>query len=187
MKRQMFIHGVLLAAVLAFAVSAIIATVTPFTGFFGVARLVIPAAAIAYILFLFRQSDERIGRMTTLSLWSLFAIVTWWFSPSLAFYLLLHVSAVWLVRSLYFYSGVFPSILDLGLSLFSITAFGWAIERTGSIFVGVWCFFLVQALFVVIPSSVATRKDKPDSSQCNDSFDRARRQANQALQQLFTQ
>lgn len=185
MKKPTFIHGALVAAVLAFVASAVIATFTPFVGFRSVAYLVIPGLAFAYLLYLLRTSEERIGRITVLTLWSALAITTWWFSPPLAIYLLVHVGAIWLVRSLYFYSGVFPSLLDLGLSVTSISAFGWAIERTGSIFLGIWCFFLVQALFVVIPKSFTKSKATPERVVGNDRFDQAERQAKQALQKLF--
>ncbi len=186
MKKPAFIHGVIVAASLAFVASAIIATLTPFVGFLSVVRIVIPALAFAYLLFLFRSSRERTGRLTTLFAWGVLAVVTWWISPPLGIYVLVHVIAIWLVRSLYFYAGVFPSLLDLGLSAISISAFVWAIERTGSIFMGVWCFFLVQALFVAIPRSITRRKTRPAAVAENDRFERARRQADQALQQIFT-
>lgn len=188
MKKPTFFHGVVVAAVLAFAASAMIAALTPFVGVGSIIRLVIPAISLAYVLYLLRCTTERVGRITTLSLWSALALATWWFGPPLPFYVLVHVGAVWLVRSLYFYSGIFPALMDLGLSAMSVSAFIWAVSRTGSVFLGAWSFFLVQALFVAIPSSIAKRKeaDKPPAPD-NEPFDRARRQADQALQQIFTQ
>ena len=103
MKRPSFLHGVIVAAVLGFFASAVVATLTPFVGLGAVIRLVIPALGLAYLLYLFSRSRERIGRVTTLFLWSVLAAVTWWIEPPLALYLLIHVTAVWLVRSLYFY------------------------------------------------------------------------------------
>lgn len=186
MKKPAFIHGVFIAAVLAFVASSVIATLTPFVGFLGVVRIVIPALAFAYLIFLFRSSGERTGRLTTLFAWGVLALLTWWFSPPLGIYVLIHVGAIWLVRSLYFYAGAFPALLDFGLSAISISAFVWAIERTGSIFMGVWCFFLVQALFVAIPRTFTRRKARSAAPVENDGFERARRQADQALQQIFT-
>jgi len=186
MSKPAFIHGVVVAAILAFVASAVISTLTPFVGFLSVVRLVIPALAFAYLVFLFRSNNERTGRLTTLFAWGVVALFTWWFSPPLGFYVLIHVGAIWLVRSLYFYAGVFPSLLDLGLSATSVFAFGWAIERTGSIFMGVWCFFLVQALFVAIPKSFVRRRTQPAPPVDNDRFEHARRRADQALQQIFT-
>ncbi len=187
MKRPSFIHGVIVAAVFAFFASAVIATLTPFVGFISVIRFVIPALGLAYLLYLFSRSTERVGRVTTLSLWSALAAVTWWLAPPLPLYLLIHVGAVWLVRSLYFYSGVLPALMDLGLSALSITAAVWAITQSGSVFLATWCFFLVQALFVAIPPAVA-RNTTPERNTAveNEPFERARRQADRALTQLFS-
>lgn len=186
MKRPGFFHGVILAAVLGFFASAIVATLTPFVGLGAVVRLVIPMLGLAYLLYLLNRSAERLGRVTTLSLWTAMAAVTWWVAPPLPLYLLIHVGAVWLVRSLYFYSGVMPALMDLGLNGLSVSAAVWAITRSGSVFLATWCFFLVQALFVAIPPAVK-RKEKPSTATDNEGFERSRRQADAALRQLFTQ
>ena len=187
MKRPTFFHGVLVAAVLGFFASAIVATLTPFVGLGAVLRLVIPALGLAYLLYLFSRSEERVGFVTTLSLWSALAAVTWWIAPPLPFYLLIHVGAIWLVRSLYFYSGVLPALVDLGISSLSISATVWAISRSGSVFLATWCFFLVQALFVAIPPAIkGAQKARRSTAAENENFERARRNADQALRQLFT-
>lgn len=193
MKRPTFLHGVIVAAVLGFFASAVVATLTPFVGFGHVVRLVIPALGLAYLLYLLSRSEERLGRITTISLWSALAAITWWMSPPLPMYLLIHVAAVWMVRSLYFYSGILPALMDLGLNSLSISASVWAITRSGSVFLATWCFFLVQALFVAIPPSIkrngkaAGNTTLRNSAAENESFEHARRQADQALRQLFTQ
>jgi len=188
MKRPSFLHGVLVAAVLGFFASAVVATLTPFVGLGAVLRLVIPALGLAYLLYLLSRSKERVGRVTTLSLWGALAAITWWVAPSLPFYLLIHVGAIWLVRSLYFYSGVVPALMDLGLGALSISATVWAIVQSGSVFLATWCFFLIQALFVMIPPAIKS-KQKPARNTAVESekFEHARRQADQALRQLFTQ
>lgn len=192
MKRPSFIHGVIVAAVLGFFASAIVATLTPFVGFGAVVRLLIPALGLAYLLYLFSRTRERTGRVTTLFIWTILAAVTWWFEPPLPLYMLIHVTAIWLVRSLYFYSGVLPALMDLGISTLSISATVWAVTRSGSIFLATWCFFLVQALFVAIPPAVKRTRRSPgslpsDNRTGNENFERARRQADKALRQLFTQ
>ena len=188
MKRPTFYHGVIVAAVLGFFASAVIATLTPFVGIGSVVRLVIPGLGLAYLLFLFSRSEERVGRVTTITLWSALAAVSWWVAPPLPLYLLIHVAAVWLVRSLYFYSGIFPALMDLGLNALSVSASVWAITRSGSVFLATWCFFLVQALFVAIPPAI---KQKPaldrNIATENEKFERAKRQADEALRTLFTQ
>ena len=188
MKRPGFLHGVIVAAVLGFFASAIVATLTPFAGLGAVVRLVIPMLGLAYLLYLLNRSAERLGRVTTLTLWTTMAAATWWIAPPLPLYLMIHVGAVWLVRSLYFYSGIMPALMDLGLNALSVSAAVWAITRSGSVFLATWCFFLVQALFIAIPPAVQ-RKAKPeqDTPADSESFDRAKRHADAALRQLFTQ
>jgi hypothetical protein len=188
MKRPSFFHGVLVAAVLGFFASAIVATLTPFVGLSAVVRLVIPALALTYLLYLFGRSEERVGRVTTLSLWGALAAITWWVAPPLPLYLLIHVGAIWLVRSLYFYAGVMPALMDLGLSALSISATVWAIIQSGSVFLATWCFFLVQALFVVIPPAVKRQRGATQNVATDrNKFEHAKRNADQALRQLFTQ
>lgn len=133
MNRPGFLQGIVVAAVLAFFASAVIATLTPFVGLGAVIRLVVPGLGLAYLLYLFSRSQERVGRVTTLSIWSVLAIATWWISPPLPLYLLVHVAAVWLVRSLYFYSGIMPSLMDLGLNALSVSAMVWAITDRKSV------------------------------------------------------
>jgi hypothetical protein len=166
----------------------VVATLTPFVGLGAVIRIVIPALGLAYLLYLFSRSTERLGRVTTLAAWSALAAITWWVAPPLPLYLLIHVGAIWLVRSLYFYSGLVPALLDLGISTLSVSATVWAITRSGSVFLATWCFFLVQALFVAIPKTVqGKQKTSRERTADNDSFENARRQADAALRQLFTQ
>jgi hypothetical protein len=188
MKRPTFFNGVVVAAVLGFFASAIVATLTPFVGLGAVVRLVIPLLGLAYLLYLLNRTAERVGRITTLTLWTAMAAITWWVAPPLPLYLMVHVGTIWLVRSLYFYSGVMPALMDLGLGALSVSAAVWAITRSGSVFLATWCFFLVQALFVAIPPAVQ-RKARPEQNMPADSenFERARRQADAALAQLFTQ
>ena len=188
MKRPSFLHGVIVAAVLGFFASAIVATLTPFVGLGAVIRLVIPAMGLAYLLYLFSRSEEQVGRVTALFAWGVVATFTWWVSPPLPLYLLIHVGAIWLLRSLYFYSGVMPALMDLGISTLSVSATVWAISRSGSVFLATWCFFLVQALFVAIPPAIKSKqKAQRNTATDNENFERARRNADQALRQLFTQ
>jgi len=185
MRRPGFLQGVIVAFVLAFAASATIAALIPFLGTGAVLRMLIPALALLYLVYLLGRGPERVGRISALTLWACIAVATWWASPSLPLYLLVHVVAIWLLRSLYFYSGVLPALADLGLSALSVIVMVWAASRTGSVFLATWCFFLVQALFVVIPQALkrsgGTLADKTGPG---DRFERARRLADQALRQL---
>ena len=180
MNRNTFLHGLIVAAVLAFASAATIASIAPWTGMSAIVRVAIPMIAFAYVVYVVRASSVKTGVLTTCSLWSVLAVIAWWVAPPLPAYLLIHVGAIWLVRSLYTYSGIVPALTDLVLSGLATAGLVWSLSRTGSVFLGVWTFFLVQALYVFIPRSV-----RQVTSPTNYSFDSARRQADAALQQLI--
>lgn len=190
MKTPTFWHGVIAAAALALVASAMIGTLTPFLGVGTVLRLAVAVLAAGYLVYFFRSSRQRTGRVVALSLWTALAVVTWWAGPPLPFYLLIHVGAVWLVRSLYVYSGVIPALMDLGLCALSAFAFGWVFMRTGGVFLATWSFFLVQALWVAIPrqikGGIEERNVKHASADGNERFEHAHRQADEALRQLFS-
>jgi hypothetical protein len=54
----------------------------------------------------------------------------------------------------------------------------WAYGHTGSVFIAIWCFFLTQALFVLIPA-----RGRPDRL-TSPSFNEAHRAADQAIARL---
>jgi hypothetical protein len=92
---------------------------------------------------------------------------------------------LWLVRSLYFYSSAFPALLDFGLSALSVSAAAWAMTRSGSLFLAIWCFFLVQAVFVAIPQRLGISAHRDTNKIDDGAFEHARRRADAALRQLF--
>ena len=184
MRTPSFFNGVLLAFALSFFAAVAFAALTLVWMPGLVIRLVIAGLGLAYILYLFRHSGERVGRVTTVVLWTLGTLAAWVFSPSVAIYLLIHAGMVWLIRALYFASGVVPALLDLGLSGLALAAAVWAAGQTGSVFLAVWCFFLVQALFVAIPRCLRNDVPRSDAVCADDPFERAHRNAEAALRRL---
>jgi hypothetical protein len=185
MKRPTFFHGVAVALAIAVSAGALFSTLAPLLGAGSALRLIIPAIGLAYLICLFRRSAESTGRITTVALWFVVSAITWLIAPPLAVYVLIHAGMLWLARSLYFYSSAFPALLDLGLSALSVSAATWAMTRSGSLFLAIWCFFLAQALFVVIPHRLGAPARGYADEIDNDAFERARRRADAALRQLF--
>ena len=61
----------------------------------------------------------------------------------------------------------------------------WAATETGSPFLSIWSFFLVQALFVAIPVRVGGNHREPQPEDHHDErFERAHRAAQAALRRL---
>ena len=186
MKRPSFLNGACAAGVLAFFASVGLAVLTPIFAFSLLYKLLVPVLGLAYILYLLSHSSERVGRVTTVTIWLALAVIAWLIEPPLALYILVHVGAVWLIRSLYFYSSMVPALMDLGLNVLSISTAYWAIRHSGSTFLAIWCFFLVQALFVSIPPAL-TRQPNREQRKISDTekFEGARRRAEAAIRQLF--
>ena len=183
MKRPSFLGGAVAAAALAFASAAVIAATSPYIGTGAALRVVIPGVTLAYLVYLLRNAGTRTGAVVTLAGWSAVAFAAWWASLPLVPYALVHAGAIWLVRSLYYYAGILPALIDFGLSALAACAFAWSASRTGSVFLATWCFFLVQALFPAIPASVRRRGGRHEFAG-NPAFERARRRADDALRQL---
>ena len=123
--------------------------------------------------------------VTAAAAWLMIAGVLWFTHPPLLLYVSLHLGTLWLIRSLYFYSSALSALADLGLNGLGLAAGIWAITHTGSVLLGIWCFFLVQALFVVIPKSI---QHKPGATQASheseDRFQHAYRAAETAVRKL---
>ena len=149
-----------------------------------VMRVLISGLSTAYILYLLSRSNERIGRITVIVAWSVITIVAWILWPPAPLFILINLASIWLIRSLYFYSSLFSSLADLGLNVFSIAAAFWAASHTGSLFLTLWCFFLTQALFVLIPSSMKPTATKASTVNQKADFQHAYRAAESAVQKL---
>ncbi len=147
-------------------------------------RILIAGLGLGYVLYLLKRSGYRIGRLTTLAAWALLAGAIGFVQPALPLYLLVHVGALWLIRSLYFYSSVLAALADLGLNAASVVAAVWALRYTGSVFLGIWCFFLVQALFAAIPPALPRNQNIPGEPEAEDRFQQAYRVAEAALRHL---
>ncbi|MDH3377278.1 MAG: hypothetical protein OEQ39_09985 [Gammaproteobacteria bacterium] len=188
MKRPVFLEGVLVAGI-ASAAGAILFSIAGTLVAGGMAlRLVVAAVSLAYILYLLRRSQQRIGRIVCIAAWLVVAAGVWIANPSLVIYIGAHIGLIWLCRSLYFYSSALPVLADLGLNALSVAAAGWAVIHSGSVGLSLWCFFLVQALFALIPTQVKRSSrcgDQLHSGHRNhDRFQHAHRAAEAALRKL---
>lgn len=185
MKRPGFLQGVGVAVTAALLGEIAFVGLTPLLGSVMALHLVIASASFSYIIYLLRSSGVRLGRTTTLLGWLTITVITAWMAPSLMLYLLVHVAMIWLVRSLYFYSSLLPAMADLGLNVVAVAAVVWATAQSGSLLLALWCFFLLQALFVAIPRN----GNKPTSDAAGvevegDRFEQAHRTAQAALRKL---
>jgi hypothetical protein len=185
MKRPGFMEGVALALGVSIVAAVLFTVLGPVFGGAAVLRLLIAASSLVYIVYLLARSPERVGRITTLAAWTMAALVLWWLEPPLLMYVLVHAGLIWLVRSLYFHASVLSALADLGLNGLGLVTAVWATLQAGSLFLSLWCFFLVQALFVGIPRRIGREhSDRQPGSDGEDRFQHAYRAAEGALRKL---
>jgi hypothetical protein len=161
--------------------AALLAVLGPWLGHTPSLRLVVALLGFAYVSYAIGRSGERVGRITTIVCWLAIAGAAWLLNLPLAGYVLTHVALAWLVRSLYYYSGVLPALADLGISMLGAAFAAWAAQRSGSAWLALWCFFLVQSFHALVPASL-TRV--PASEAPDDAFMRAHRAAEAAVRRL---
>jgi hypothetical protein len=185
MKTPTFLEGVAVALVLSLAGSALYnAPNAVFPGIPSV-RLLIAGLALAYLVYLLSRSPTRIGRVTAVAAWLLMAGALWFMHPPLLLYVCVHLGVLWLIRSLYFYSSALSALADLGLNALALAAAVTAVTRTGSVWLAIWCFLLVQALFVVIPKELGRSPSAARAAHTDkDRFQQAYRAAENAVRHL---
>jgi hypothetical protein len=170
------------AFVLSLGGAAALALLAPLIGIGTAVRAVIALLGLAYVLYLIGRSGQRVGRLTTIACWIIAACAAWFSALPLLAYALVHIGLVWLVRSLYGYSGVLPALMDLGVSTLAAAFGAWAALRSGNAWLALWCFFLAQALHIAIPAAIGGRRETSQAT--DDAFARAHRAAEAALRRL---
>jgi hypothetical protein len=185
MKQPTFLEGVAVALAASFFGSASYAALTWSFPSAGALRLTLAGIGLGYVIYLLSRGRERVGRIAALTVWALAAGTIWLIQPSLPLYVLVHLSLIWLIRALYFHAGVFCALADLGLTGLGLAAAIWAATESGSVFLSIWCFFLVQALFVAIPTRLSRGSGASQPGDDDpDRFQRAHRTAEAAVRKL---
>lgn len=148
-------------------------------------RILVALLSFAYLLYLISRSRERTGRISTVTVWLVTAALAWFLPLPWPIYVLLHLGLIWLVRTLYFHAGFLAALADLGLLALGGLAALWALSQSNSLFLALWCFFLVQALFVVIPKQFYPRSNvQSHSEDSQNTFQHAYRNAQAAVRKL---
>ena len=176
--------GLAAALVLSASGAALLATLTPWLGYGAALRTAIALLGFAYTLYAVARSGERVGRIATIVCWIGAATALWAAGLPLAPYLIAHLTLVWLVRSLYYYSGLLPALADLSVTAAGAVFATWAAQRADSAWLALWCFFLVQAFHVLIPTSLGERRTRDARTVSNDVFASAQRAAEAAVRRM---
>ena len=176
-----FFEGVVFAA---------LASVTGGVLYQGLAPLLSPylrgsglilGVSLAYLVYLLRRSDTRVGRIVSVIAWLGIALGALWFRPHLSVLVAIALGFIWLVRSLYFHTRLLTALADLGMTGASYAAGIWAALNTHSVFAVIWCVLLVHATFVALPTLGISGLR---TASAPDPFKRAQRTAEVALSAL---
>ncbi len=159
MKKPGIIDGIVFALVVALSAAAANLLLGAFIGYGTLFNLILLAASLAYLLYLFRRSPARIGRVVFLSAWLTVSGMAFLLDLPLFEQVLLQGGFIWLIRALYFHGSLFSAVLDFGLVSAGLAAGAWALVNTGSLAAALWSFFLLQSLFCWIPNLARKQED----------------------------
>lgn len=198
MSRPKLSEGILVAIIVSLAVTVIFTVMSAFFPTRWLLQILIAAVSFSYVAYLLVRSTEKVGKLTVVAAWASVSILTWLFSPSIIVTLFVHVGLIWLVRALYFYTSLLVALLDLGLILFAMAAGIWTLSYTNSLFLGVWSFFLLQSVFVLLPEDLSKSNFRKNATLFGvrtsttgkprkDPFEQAHQTAQMALRQLAAQ
>ena len=185
MKRPNFIESSIVAFGLSFIASVIFSVMSAFLPTRWLLELIILGLSLGYVVYLLLRSSERIGRVTVFATWCAVGVASWFFSPSVLVLLMVQLGFIWLVRALYYYASVVMALADLVLVGAGVMVALWVLGHTESLFLALWCFFLMQSLFVMLPPGLSNRTQLTNPS--SDSFEQAYAQAKLAIKKLSTQ
>ncbi len=185
MKSPALLDGVTFAVIVSLG-AALAALLLGGLVIYGVVfELLLYAATLAYLLYLLKRSQARIGRVVAIATWAVISLACWFFDVALLQQVLVQAGIIWLVRSLYFHSSLFTALLDFGLVSAGLAAAAWALVSTGSVAAALWSFFLLQSLFCWLPQLARRHQgENPVSNQNQSSFQSAHRVALDAVRKL---
>ncbi|MCH9671561.1 MAG: hypothetical protein K0U93_08955 [Gammaproteobacteria bacterium] len=185
MKRPSFLEGLGVALGASIAAGAVVAALGMVMPLYVAWTFVTAGLGFGYIAYLLSRAPSRTGRLTVAVVWAAMTGMLFVFGEPLIVHIAAQLGAIWLVRSLYFHSGVLEALADLMLLGLGFAAGLWAMQQSGSGFLSVWAFFLVQSLFTNLPmvrKTPARESSSPENS--SEDFERAHRNAEAALKRL---
>ena len=185
MKSGSFAESVGIAVCMACAGGVAQATLSDWQSDETVLRLVVAGAGLAYLLYLLMHSRRTGGPGSLLAAGLLASTANWLLAPPLALYLIMQAGLLWLARSLYRATTTGSLVMDGVVIGAALAAAAWAANRTGSLLLALWCFFLLLACSTLLPAPSAQNNRPPGRQPGADAdFWRAYRNAEEALRKL---
>jgi hypothetical protein len=95
MKTPGIIDGLVVAFVISLGAGAASLLLGSFLGYGSVFNLVLLAAALCYLLYLFKRSSTRVGRVVMLAAWATLSLACWFFEVPLFEQVLIQAGFIW--------------------------------------------------------------------------------------------
>lgn len=184
MKNETLLRGIGLSIILTLAA---VPTYSVFIELFDkifATKLVIVLLAIAYISQLIFGGPKRSGRIVLFTFCVLGFTAALLSKSSVFLLLVVATGLIWSIRSLFRYQSIVCSGIDFALNGLSLGFGLWGFTATGSMIVAIWCFFLAQALSVLIPRRLRPIKNSDRVTSHPDRFSRAQSTAESAIQTM---
>jgi hypothetical protein len=178
-SRGGFWRGAALGLVASTAGAVAFHACAPWLGSASAFRAVLLMLAAGAALYALVDAKARVGRVVAVVAWGLLLAALLLVDPPLSLLLGTLVFGLWLTRSLYRYQALWQAGADAALSLFALAAGVVALRHSQSVFLALWCFFLLQAATAWIPRTTASTPPP-----AGDRYDQAQRSAEAALRRL---
>jgi hypothetical protein len=145
-------------------------------------RISLLTVTMVYLLFLLQASPARSGRLLATLAYLALSGLLMLLNPALWLWLLLLTGFIWLLRSLQSYDSLIPAAIDALLCALALAAAIATARHSGSLFLCLWSYFLVQALLALLP--ITQPAENITASSADVDFDTWHRNAEAALRRL---
>jgi len=150
-------------------------------------KVLVSFVSSAYLFYLLIRSHEKSGKITVLITWLSSLVICFIAIDSALLYLVTHIVAIWLTRSLFYYNSVLSSLVDLLLSASSLIAAIITWQLTHNLILSLWCLFLIQATYIYIPKQFSKPNTTHNTiSDIEHNFEQAHKSAEIAIRKLST-
>lgn len=183
MKRPSLWREIGIAVVLSLVGAVGFHALAVFVGTSTALRLLLLGLGAAYALALLAAMPTRVGKTVVAIVGAGLGAGLIAIDPPLPVWVLAQTAGFWLLRCCYLHGGPGAALKDAALSTFSVAAAWYGAIHSRSLFLALWAYFLVQALWTLIPAAAAARATTPDDGGASR-FDQAERTAEAALRRL---
>lgn len=152
MKSPGLFSGILLSVGACAMALPILTIMMPLLGWYFGFKILMVALLALYTIYLVSNSKGKAGIVLFLFLSGLLTVGAVLLPISLLVIAGLCVMVIWMARSILFQKNLMGSVCDLILCFVGLSLAWISYTATRSHIMAIWTFFLVQALFVLIPS-----------------------------------